>query len=61
VFLTSFFSTLPVYGFQKKLENFCVVLLYTSEILSKNSAKLWFLFFLTFYFQFRPSVLVKKF
>jgi len=34
--LTSFFSILPVYGFQKKFENFCVVLLYGSEILSKN-------------------------
>jgi len=34
--LTSFFSILPFYGFQKKLKDFCVVLLYGSEILSKD-------------------------
>ena len=38
-----FFSSLPVYGFQKILK-ICVVLLYGSEILSKNSTKLCFFF-----------------
>jgi len=33
--LTSFISILPVYGFQKNWK-ICVVLLYGSEILSKN-------------------------
>jgi len=36
VFLTSFFSYFTCLWFSKELENFCVVLLYGSEILSKN-------------------------
>jgi len=28
----------------KKIQNLCVVVLYGSNILSKNSAKLWFFF-----------------
>jgi len=44
VFLTSFFSILPVYSCQKILQIFVLFLLYGSEILSKNSAKLWFFF-----------------
>jgi len=39
-----FFSILAVYGFQKNFKILFVVLLYGSEILSKNSVKLWFFF-----------------
>ena len=37
-----FFFYFTCLWFSKKNKNFCVVLLYGSEILSKNFAKLWF-------------------
>jgi len=42
--LTSFFSILPVYGFKKSLKTFVLFYCMDPRFLSKNSAKLWFLF-----------------
>jgi len=41
--LTSFFHFTCLW-FSKKFQNFCLVVLYGSEILPKNSTKLWFFF-----------------